>query len=66
MPHLLKFLESAAGNFVRSFAAGGLIFLLVQKYYELPKTKTEIRELLAVFYGLVKREIDAASGPART
>ena len=59
--HHSRFWGSALANFVGSFAAAGLIFLVVKRYYELPKTKAEAHRLLAVSYGLIKREIDAAS-----
>ena len=56
-----NFLESAIANLVGSFFAGVLILLLAKNFYELPKSKKEAQGLLAVSYGLIKREIDAAS-----
>jgi hypothetical protein len=60
--HVLKFLGNAAANFVGSFFAAWLIFLIVKRYYELPKNKTEVHELLALSYALIKRELSAAAG----
>jgi uncharacterized membrane protein len=60
--HHSRFWGRALANFLGSFADAALIFLLVQWIYELPRSKAEVRKLLAVSYGLIKRELDAASG----
>ncbi len=54
--------ENTLANFLGSLLAAGLLWLFITRLYELPRSKKERRELLASSYGLIKREIEAASG----
>ncbi|HKM82447.1 MAG TPA: hypothetical protein VJY15_15990 [Candidatus Acidoferrum sp.] len=54
------FWKEALANFVGSLSAAIVVWFLVTRFYELPRSKGEKRELLAISYGLIKRELDAA------
>lgn len=54
------FWKEALANFVGSLSAAVVVWFLVTRFYELPRSKGEKRELLAISYGLIKRELDAA------
>jgi hypothetical protein len=54
------FWQNALANFLGSLLAATVLWFVITKWYELPKSKRENRELLAVSYGLFKRELDAA------
>jgi hypothetical protein len=55
------FLSSAAANFLGSLLAAAVVWWLITRFYELPRTRGEKKELLAVSYALIKRELEAAS-----
>lgn len=51
------FWQSALANFVGSIAAAGLLWFVVTRFYELPRSRKQTRELLCVSYALVKFEM---------
>jgi len=55
-----RFWLNALANLLGSLGAGLVIWAIVTKLYELPKRRKDVRGLLAVSYGLVRREMDAA------
>jgi len=54
-------LANFLGSFLGSVLAAALLWLVVTWLYELPKSKREKRELLAMSYGLIQRELEAAA-----
>jgi len=54
------FWQNALANFFGSLCAAALVWLFVTTIYELPRSKKDKRELLAVSYGLIRRELDSA------
>jgi hypothetical protein len=55
------FLENMLANFLGSLAAALVLWLLVTNVYEISRSKKNKDDLMGVSYGLIKREIDAAS-----
>jgi len=51
------FWQSALANFVGSVAAAGLLWFVVTRFYELPRSRKQTRELLSVSYAIVKFEM---------
>lgn len=51
------FWASALANFAGSVAAAGLIWFVVTRFYELPRSRKQVRELLSVSYALCKFEL---------
>ena len=55
------FWQSAAADFLGSVLAGLLLWGLVTRFYDLPKSRKENGRTVAVAYALIKRELKAAS-----
>lgn len=55
------FWQSTVADFLGSALAGLLLWWLVTRLYDLPKSRKEKREVVAVAYGLIERELKSAS-----
>lgn len=53
--------ESTLANFLGSLGAAAVVWLVVTRLYELPRSKREKRELISVAYALIRRELEAAT-----
>jgi hypothetical protein len=66
LPEATKmFLQSTFANFLGSFMAALVTWLVVARVYDISRSKKTKDELPAVSYALIKREIDACSGFCR-
>jgi hypothetical protein len=53
--------ESTLANFLGSLGAAAVVWLMVTRLYEFPRSKREKRELVSVAYALILRELEAAA-----
>ncbi|HEV1993295.1 MAG TPA: hypothetical protein VGR03_03090 [Candidatus Acidoferrum sp.] len=51
------FWRNALANFVGSVAAAGFLWFLVTRFYELPRSRKQARELVSMSYALLKFEL---------